>query len=185
MLVVRSTTGAHVRRRNMLCTESHSPTYSTGFSCGARIAWAKVVDKAQEYDACCSVSNAYPQCAPCNPISCVVRQTSAPTTSGRAEPSAQPLTGYPTPAAPALPILPPSTSTPTVARVQPSTKPVAVVISPAPQAGTPILPGNASSTPSPVAPCPQYCNCWSCTNAWMNGANGFTCGQRIDWLIGT
>jgi hypothetical protein len=36
-----------------------------GYSCGARISWAMIVDQDTQADACTKVSDQYPQCAQC------------------------------------------------------------------------------------------------------------------------
>jgi hypothetical protein len=161
------------------------------------------VDQASEQDACALVAGIYPQCGACNPNTCSVPITLSPTVAGRAEPTLAPVTTAPFSAAPATPapfsaapVTPapfsaaPATASPT------GTSQGLGSIAPYPTVA-PILPGTAApqtmvpvasvSTPTPTSAddCPEHCGCWECINAWGNDANGLTCGERINWLIGT
>ncbi|GKY96461.1 hypothetical protein MPSEU_000605600 [Mayamaea pseudoterrestris] len=204
------------------CTADAWNIDAGGYTCGARISWAMIVDQAQEQDACKLVTASYPQCKACNPQTCAVPLTAAPSIGGRSEPTSPPVTAPPVTPPPVLPVVPrpvpvvpqpvapvtmppvtaapvtaapvtaaPVTSSPTSGRSEPTTPaPVtAAPVTPAPVTAAPVAPPPAATetTPAPTAAakCPEYCDCWSCAAAWNNVANGLTCGQRINWLIGT
>lgn len=50
--------------------------------------------------------------------------------------------------------------------------------------GTPPTPpstNETATTPSPTVVPPEHCGCYECSDFWDNTADGFTCGERIEY----
>jgi len=171
------------------CTTSVWATLAEGFTCGDRIVWVQNNLGETETIACERVARVeFPnECGGCDPTQIISAPRPLPPSPSVPSPSPSPFGPPPSSPPPPLPSPspfgpPPSSPPPPLPAPPSSPQPQTPPSTPAPS--PPPLP----SAPFPVPAAPQQptrCGMSTCNSSvWATFADGFTCGDRILWVMG-